>query len=600
MVLFVLFYVLIQLTVVCLGSGKIEVRLMQFSNEDGKKADGRCCDENNDWSFDLSSFFSDYETQSPEVFCGMCDHVFKICVDDIDPASDCKQTSPISVNQIFFYEDVGGIPNPLVFSFETLKGNATLNIDVSDSDYGEYIMEPIGKLTHQINKKAESNKELTYNNIKMIVEYEVYCDPNYYDRACTKYCERTNDDQRGHYTCSPFGDKICSTGWTGDDCNEKEDHCRNHTCHSSATCVSEIGRYHCLCPVGRTGQFCDAEINECTSAPCKNGATCHKELGGYSCQCTETWTGRLCETQIIDCPKSYCKHGFCVSSNSAFKCICNEGYSGDLCDIHIGQCNSDPCYNNANCEDLPGDYKCHCPTGYTGKNCESRISACDSNPCLNNGACLQLGKRFRCFCRGGFFGSRCENQKDQCGSSPCKNGGTCQTLPGTYRCLCPVNATGFNCDVAMDACQSRPCQNSGTCVPENDSYKCICPPNIQGASCEVVPSSPSDPCQKFPCKNNGTCSPLQSDYLCYCPQGYTGKNCEENLCDCKNGGKCEVINNKFSCVCQTGFEGKNCEDLLPKVSQIYILYFIDYYIFLLIWLNVLFETHIKSCKELDN
>ncbi|XP_012055898.1 PREDICTED: neurogenic locus protein delta-like [Atta cephalotes] len=49
-------------------------------------------------------------------------------------------------------------------------------------------------------------------------EYRVTCAPHYYGKGCEDLC-RPRDDNFGHYSCSPSGERVCLTGWKGDYCN---------------------------------------------------------------------------------------------------------------------------------------------------------------------------------------------------------------------------------------------------------------------------------------------------------------------------------------------------------------------------------------------
>lgn len=52
-------------------------------------------------------------------------------------------------------------------------------------------------------------------------EYRVTCDPHYYGKGCENLC-RPRDDNFGHYSCSPLGERICHAGWTGDYCSKRK------------------------------------------------------------------------------------------------------------------------------------------------------------------------------------------------------------------------------------------------------------------------------------------------------------------------------------------------------------------------------------------
>ena len=44
-----------------------------------------------------------------------------------------------------------------------------------------------------------------------------------------------------------------------------------------------------------------------------------------------------------------------------------QGGREDNCATDIDECEAGPCYNKAQCKNLPGTYQCICPNGFTGK-----------------------------------------------------------------------------------------------------------------------------------------------------------------------------------------------------------------------------------------
>lgn len=52
---------------------------------------------------------------------------------------------------------------------------------------------------------------------RMVYEYRVTCAAHYYGKGCENLC-RPRDDNFGHYSCSPTGERVCLSGWKGDYC----------------------------------------------------------------------------------------------------------------------------------------------------------------------------------------------------------------------------------------------------------------------------------------------------------------------------------------------------------------------------------------------
>lgn len=92
---------------------------------------------------------------------------------------------------------------------------------------------------------------------------------------------KPRDDFFGHYTCGGKGQKVCQSGWSGENCEKPlcPDGCLHGTCERPGVCQ---------CRNGYKGARCD----ECQAYPgCKNGF-CHKP---WECRCYKNWGGILCD-----------------------------------------------------------------------------------------------------------------------------------------------------------------------------------------------------------------------------------------------------------------------------------------------------------------
>ncbi|OWK08437.1 CRB1 [Cervus elaphus hippelaphus] len=136
------------------------------------------------------------------------------------------------------------------------------------------------------------------------------------------------------------------------------------------------------------GVNCELEVDECRSQPCLNGATCQDVVGAYLCDCAPGFLGDRCELNTDECASGPCLHGgLCVdganrSSGSSedgklhplrslvariftpgdwYSCTCaGSGFTGTRCETLMPPCSSEPCHNNATCEDRADSYACHC------------------------------------------------------------------------------------------------------------------------------------------------------------------------------------------------------------------------------------------------
>lgn len=66
---------------------------------------------------------------------------------------------------------------------------------------------------------TEDTHSSKYSTLRF--EYRVTCEPHYYGKGCENLC-RPRDDSFGHYSCSPSGERVCLSGWTGDYCTKRK------------------------------------------------------------------------------------------------------------------------------------------------------------------------------------------------------------------------------------------------------------------------------------------------------------------------------------------------------------------------------------------
>ncbi|XP_076393749.1 neurogenic locus protein delta isoform X1 [Megachile rotundata] len=565
------------------ASGVFELRLKSFVNEYGKDSLGKCCSGSTSKTGECS---------------GVCKTKFRVCLKQyqvkIDTTTPCTYgdvvTPVLGENVVNLSPNVAmpSFTNPIKFPFEfTWPGTFSLIVEAyHDADNTTHHLAEkvlITRLTTQKWLDVGPNwteDEYRSAHSKMVYEYRVTCVAHYYGKGCENLC-RPRDDNFGHYSCSPTGQRVCLSGWKGDYCNtprclpgcdEQHGHCNRPDeciCHNGwkgaycDQCVRYPGCLHgscqkpweCLCDEGWGGLFCNQDLNYCTNhKPCVNGGTCFNTGQGlYTCSCAPGFTGIDCQTPLLDCHSKPCLNGGSCNMESsygnsslstsvpktsvdasssrqhhraAYRCTCPPGWRGRHCEITSRSCRDSPCHHGATCEDdsLRG-YVCRCPPGYTGNDCESHLYECSPNPCANGATCTDIVNGFRCSCPAGFTGERCETNIDDCQGDPCLNGGTCVDLVNQFRCQCVPGYVGRLCQDKVDYCLAKPCANGGRCISGTNDYRCACRPGFTGKDCSVD----VDECRSAPCRNGGTCLNRVNGFLCECPEGWHGNTCAEEV-----------------------------------------------------------------------
>lgn len=534
------------------GSGLFELKLKYFKNERGVDNDGACCTGRSDSSGNC---------------IGTCKTRFRACLKHyqakIDTSSPCTFgdviTPVLEGNLLNLTEKKHeGFKNPIPFPFEFgWPGTFTLIVEAW-LDTTETTSRSRGVLISRlsIQRVLEVSTEWTedsYNSSHTMMQYafRVTCDAAYYGAGCANVC-RSRDDQFGHFTCSPTGERVCLSGWQGDyctkprctpGCDEQHGHCNKPN--------------ECICQSGWKGELCD----ECEPYPgCMHG-TCKKP---WECLCNEGWGGLFCNQDLNFCTNHKpCQNGgTCFNTGQgSYTCQCPPGYTGTDCETRISDCAATPCLNGGVCHDEKhSGYRCECPKGWIGAHCEKETVTCAEKPCMH-GTCRDTNLGFKCECPAGYSGTACEVQVDECNPSPCENGGTCYNKGDTFKCQCPSGYSGHKCENNIDDCQGNPCENGGSCVDMVNQFRCQCVPGFIGSLCK----NKVDLCLTKPCANGGTCTNLNNDYRCKCRPGFTGKDCSIDVDECssspcKNGGTCVNRVNSFQCVCAGGFRGATCEE----------------------------------------
>nr|XP_026693146.1 protein crumbs homolog 1 isoform X3 [Ciona intestinalis] len=185
---------------------------------------------------------------------------------------------------------------------------------------------------------------------------------------------------------------VCPPLYTGKNCQNVVNHCKNITCLNNGSCLSNLTSYTCSCMNGFYGEFCENYLGACSTVTCMNNATCDITEDGFQCNCKKGYVGRLCEVNDL-CHNNnnvYCSNnGNCSSKLSqdhdiTFSCDCLPTHAGDRCN-HNNPCYNHTCHNGGSCslvwanptpttghqEAVAPTATCVCSSGYTGNLCEN-------------------------------------------------------------------------------------------------------------------------------------------------------------------------------------------------------------------------------------
>lgn len=132
------------------------------------------------------------------------------------------------------------------------------------------------------------------------------------------------------YTCQ------CTDGFTGINCNKRQDPCSPNPCKSGGQCRRQGFNFQCICPPYKDGRYCELEKGDaCSENPCQNGGSCRESPDGSSffCLCRPGYRGNQCEALQDSCRPNPCLHGgLCVSLKPGYSCSCTEGRYGRHCE----------------------------------------------------------------------------------------------------------------------------------------------------------------------------------------------------------------------------------------------------------------------------
>ncbi|XP_073235245.1 uncharacterized protein [Porites lutea] len=277
--------------------------------------------------------------------------------------------------------------------------------------------------------------------------------------------------------------------------------------------------------------------------------------------------------------------------------------------VGVNHCLSNPCDENAVCENTAESYICVCKNGFTGngQSCQE-INECDSSPCREDQVCEDLVDSYQCRCRPGEFekenGGFCQPADAFEGQVRVINKNytaslsdntspeyqllaneTCSEVDKVYRTsdLAPVylgcEVVGFrNGSVIVDfVVHFNTTGNATLLTKADDVLKQSVNQSNNGSSFAGLDVDPNqaflvdrDECQNSAnndCDQNAICNNTIGSFECFCKKGFTGngKTCSD-IDECKNsslyncnltapGVTCQNTPGGFQCACRAGYAG---------------------------------------------
>ncbi|XP_006157460.1 slit homolog 1 protein [Tupaia chinensis] len=428
--------------------------------------------------------------------------------------------------------------------------------------------------------------------------YTCQCPLQYAGRACEQlvdFCSPDLNPCQHDARCvgTPDGPRCeCTPGFTGDNCSESQDDCRDHRCQNGAQCVDEVDSYSCLCTDGYGGQLCEipphppAPRSPCEGTECQNGANCVDQGSQPVCQCLPGFGGPECEkllsvnfvdrdtylqfTDLQNWPRANITLQVSTAEDNGILL-----YNGDsdhiAVELHQGhvRVSYDPGSH-------PSSAIYSAETINDGQFHTVELVAFDQmvNLSIDGGSPLTMGS----------FGKHYTLNSE----APLYVGGMpVDVNSAAFRLWQILNGTSFLCCIrnlyinnelqdftktqmkpgvvpGCEPCRKLYCLH-GICQPSaSPGPVCHCEAGWGGLHCD----QPADgPCHGHKCVH-GNCVPLDAlSYSCQCQEGYSGALCNQagapgDPCgglQCLQGHCQASATTGAHCVCDPGFSGELCE-----------------------------------------
>ena len=267
--------------------------------------------------------------------------------------------------------------------------------------------------------------------------------------------------------CQTTGVDICTSDTDTNDCD-------GITCNSNGWCIDHLDAYTCICEAGYAGTECDIECPQ-NCDTCETNSKCSECVIGYMIEVNSPT-----ESVCVQCPEN------CDICETSTKCsACAKGYMVQVNTPTESVCVECP----ENCDTCTTTDKCsECANGWTINEASPTqwdcvdLDECTSDPCQNDATCNNGLNEFTCDCDTGYDGVRCDFE---CPT----NCVTCETDTKCSECATGYDLQENSADesvcVKIISCDEYPCHNGGSCTDKLDGSGnyCDCDSEWEGVTC---------------------------------------------------------------------------------------------------------------------
>lgn len=342
--------------------------------------------------------------------------------------------------------------------------------------------------------------------------------------------------------------------------------CRLQPCENGGTCEtvgSSVTDFICTCTSGFTGETCQTKFDHCTEeSPCRHGGTCSNidTLPGFKCSCPYGFGGSSCEEFVGIIAPEFFGDSYVDYIITGFEKELENDFVLEF-DLHVGQAGQTAFITFLS--DFSSVIRDYFAVGLReGKlevqmNLGEGVSEATARTNLEIDQWLHIfinrsEEEARLYVNGvltielfvpGDFKSLnvrdhlyvggvppvlysfASNQTEfSSGLIGCVDNITLTSSATSENILSDDKLDGANVGSCFaHPCEAEPCDNGGTCVPDGANFHCSCPPGVFGNLCDDT----VDPCAASPCADGATCVINSGGFRCVCTLLQAGPFCSD-------------------------------------------------------------------------